>query len=42
MSGYTESGDTEEQPRWRFLQKPFTPQGLTHAVRETLAAPPRA
>ena len=44
MSGYTESSDAD-QPRWSFLQKPFTPQGLTHAVRAALAAPaypPRA
>ncbi len=44
MSGYTESGATDGQPRWRFLQKPFTPQSLSEAVREALAppAPPRA
>jgi CheY-like chemotaxis protein len=44
MSGYTESRDAD-QPRWSFMQKPFTPQGLTHAVRAALAAPaypPRA
>ena len=30
----------DDQPRWRFLQKPFTPQSLTEAVREAFAAPP--
>ncbi len=40
MSGYTESGAADDQPRWRFLQKPFTPQSLTEAVREAFAAPP--
>ncbi|HZC80715.1 MAG TPA: response regulator, partial [Nitrospiraceae bacterium] len=45
MSGYTDkviSRTTALEPGTAFLQKPFTPQTMTHKVREVLDAIPRA
>jgi PAS domain S-box-containing protein len=45
MSGYTDkviSCTTALEPGTAFLQKPFTPQTMTHKVREVLDAIPRA